>query len=310
VHEPGLIQGRYIGAAELDEIRRLLADHPNWSRFRLSRQLATLWHWCNPAGQLKDMAARTLMQKLHQRGWIELPPPRGSQPKRLCQSAAAEMVPIELSAISESLGALLPLTISELSTAGKVADRSLFGALLRQHHYLGHRGCVGQNLQYLVRDRQGRPLACVLFGAAAWQCAQRDHYIGWDSQTRQRHLNFIISNTRFLLLASAPQLASHLLSQIARQISPQWQSKYGHRVYLLESFVQRDRFLGTAYRAANWVCVGQTKGRSRQDQPNGGRYQLPLKDIYLYPLHPRFRERLHGKPTSDPNDHCEHPQKS
>jgi len=177
--------------------------------------------------------------------------------------------------------------------------------LLRQHHYLGHRGYVGENLQYLARDRQGRPLACLLFGAPAWQCAQRDHSIGWDGPARHRHLHLITNNTRFLLLpwVEVPQLASHLLSQIAGQISPHWQRKYGHRIYLLESFVQRDRFLGTAYRAANWVCVGQTQGRSRQDQPDGTHSHLPIKDIYLYPLHTRFRELLQGKGTSaDPQN--------
>jgi len=310
VNEPGLIQGRQIGTSELDEIRRLLADYPDWSRFRLSRELAHLWQWRNPAGQLKDMAARTLLRKLHQRGWIELPPPRNSPPRRMHETADAEILPIELSPITEPLSALLPLSVCELSTAGTAAERALFAGLLQCFHYLGHRGFVGENLQYLVRDPQDRPLACVLFGAPAWQCAQRDHYIGWDSQARQRHLNFITNNTRFLLLSSVPQLASYLLGQIARQVSHDWERKYGHRLYLLESFVQRDRFLGTAYRAANWVCVGRTKGRSRQDQPNGAHYQRPLKDIYLYPLHPLFRELLQGKLPTQPAKPSEQPWNS
>ena len=143
----------------------------------------------------------------------------------------------------------------------------------------------------------------MLFGAAAWQCADRDRHVGWDAPTRAQHLHLLTNNTRFLIPAwvRVPHLASHVLSQVTRRLSRDWQSKYGHSIYLLETFVQRDRFAGTCYRAANWVCVGQTKGRSRQDQANGTHYQVPLKDIFVYPLHPRFREWLQGKlPTQTP----------
>jgi hypothetical protein len=170
--------------------------------------------------------------------------------------------------------------------------------LLRQQHYLGYRSWVGQNMQYLVGDRHGRPLACVLFGAAAWQCAARDRYLGWASGVRAHNLHFIANNTRFLVVswARVPHLASYVLSRVAQRIGRDWQAKYGHPLYLLETFVQSDRFAGTAYRAANWVRVGQTQGRTRQDRPDGTRQQAALKDIYLYPLHRRFRQHL-----QDPN---------
>lgn len=257
------------------------------------------------------MAARTLLLKLHQRGWIVLPPRRSLPLQSIKRPTRTEILPVESPAIIEPLSRLLPVTLTELSTGGTPTERRLFSALLCAHHYLEHRGHVGENLQYLARDPQGRPLACVLFGAPAWQCAPRDEYIGWDGQARPRHLHWVTNNTRLLLLpwVKVPQLASHLLSQIARQISPHWHRKYGHRIYLLESFVQCDRFLGTAYQAANWVRVGQTKGRSRQDQPDGGHSHLPIKDIYLYPLHPRFREWLQGKGTStNPSPHSHSPQ--
>lgn len=141
----------------------------------------------------------------------------------------------------------------------------------------------------------------MLFGAAAWQCANRDEYIGWDAATRCQGLHLIANNTRFLIppWVRVPLLASHLLSRIAGRLSRDWQGKYGHPIYLLETFVQRDRFAGSCYRAANWLRVGQTKGRSRQNRPDGRPYRLPLKDIYLYPLHPCFRQRLQG--------HCAQP---
>jgi len=156
----------------------------------------------------------------------------------------------------------------------------------------------------LVCDAQERPLACLLFGAAAWQCADRDRYLGWNSAQRAQNLHLLANNTRFLIPSwvVVPHLASHVLSRIARRLNHDWQRKYGHRIYLLETFVERGRFAGIAYRAANWVCVGQTQGRTRQDRPDGSRYQTPLKAIYLYPLEPHFREGLRGDSVLIPMD--------
>ena len=300
--EASIIQGRQIGAAELDQVRHLLASHPDWSRRRLSEELATLWNWRNGAGQLKDMATRTLLLKLEQRGWLELPPRRITPSNRMRHKGLPQPgLAAPQASVTGPLQELLPLHITECSHADQASgQRSLFDALLHQHHYLSHRGSVGENLQYLVRDARARPLACVLFGAAAWQCAARDHYIGWDNGVRVQHLHLIANNTRFLLLpwvVGVAHLAGHVLSRITQRVSPDWQAKYGHPLYLLETFVQADRFTATAYRAANWVRVGQTKGRTRQDRPDGTRHQAAIKDVYLYPLHRHFRQHLQGQPT-------------
>jgi hypothetical protein len=306
VNEAAIIQGRSIGAAEVQQIRQLLAEHPDWSRWQLSRELARRWSWCNGAGQLKDMAARALLLKLEQRGWIELPARRRTPSNRMRHKRLAEPegAPPQ-TPVTGPLKGLQPLTIGECSRVDltAVSQRALFDSLLHQHHYLSHRSSVGENLQYLVRDAQARPLACVLFGAAAWQCAARDRHIGWDSSTRAQHLQFIANNTRFLILpwVRVPHLASHVLSRIVKRLSHDWQTKYGHPLYLLETFVERDRFTGAAYRAANWVCVGQTKGRTRQDRPDGTWYQTTIKDVYVYPLQRGFRRHLQGQaPTPSP----------
>jgi hypothetical protein len=301
----GVIQGRRIGPGEVRQVQQLLAEHPDWSRWRLSRQLAACWNWRNGVGQLKDMAARTLLLKLEQRGWIELPPRRMVPANRMghkrlpTPGLAAPQPPVR-----EPLKRLLPLLISECSRGDNIpGQRALFDALLHQHHYLSHRSSVGENLQYLVADTQGRPLACVLFGAAAWQCASRDYYLGWDSSARAQNLPLIANNTRFLILpwVHVKSLASHVLGRVAGRLSEDWQAKYGHPIYLLETFVQRERFTGTAYQAANWVRVGQTKGRTRQDRPDGTWHQAAIKDVYLYPLHRRFRQYLQGQTA--PSNH-------
>lgn len=297
-----VIQGRRIGPAELAQVKSLLALHPGWSRYRLSRELARLWEWRSASGQLKDMAARSLLLKLEQRGWITLPACRWASPNRMRHKRLPSLGgTFHPEPVQAPLSALRPLSLSEVS-AGPAAERALFEGLLHRYHYLSHRSPVGENLQYLVRERAGRPVACLLFGAAAWQCADRDRYIGWDRATRGAWLHLVANNARFLILPwiEVPGLASHLLGRVSRRLRADWQRKYGHPVYLLETFVETGRFAGTCYRAANWRRVGQTKGRTRQDSAEGKHLQVSCKDVYLYPLIPRCAERLRAAlPTSN-----------
>jgi hypothetical protein len=184
-----------------------------------------------------------------------------------------------------SLSALRPLQIQVVGP--KQPDYHRFHQYLSGHHYLGHRGPVGENLGYVIRSCAGVDLACLLFGAAAWQCAPRDRWIGWSAEQRARGLSCIANNSRFLILpwVRVAHLATHILAQIARRIDADWQRRYHHCIYLLETFVQPDRFRGTCYQAANWVRVGQTTGRTRQSQRHrDNAVHAPVKDVYLYPL--------------------------
>jgi hypothetical protein len=184
---------------------------------------------------------------------------------------------------------LLPLSIEIVRGKDSLA---LFCHLLSRYHYLGYRVTVGENMRYLIRDKVGRPLSCVLFGSAAWKVACRDQYVGWTKESRERNLWLVTNNMRFLVLpwVRVAHLASHVLGRIVRRIEKDWVERYGHPVLLLETFVDTSRFRGTCYRAANWRYAGQTKGRSRNDRYNDLR--VPVKDVYLYPLTPHFRERL------------------
>jgi hypothetical protein len=192
--------------------------------------------------------------------------------------------------IDAVLAQLRPLGVS-LVRAGS-PDQRLFNTLLERHHYLGHRRTVGENLGYLVRDAQGREVGCVLFGSAAWKCAGRDAWIGWDRRSREAKLGLLTNNTRFLILpwVRVPHLASHLLGCVARRLSADWQEKYGHRIVAVETFVERERFRGTCYRAANWVRVGATQGRTRNDRDR--RIRSTVKEVYLLALDPNFRRQL------------------
>jgi Domain of unknown function (DUF4338) len=152
---------------------------------------------------------------------------------------------------------------------------------------------VGENLKYLIQSSTGEDLACLLFGAAAWQSAARDRFIGWSAAQRAQGLGQVINNTRFLILpwVKVAGLASHILSRAVRRLSQDWQGKYGHPVWLVETFVDRDRFVGTAYRAANWQRIGQTQGRGRQG-PDPRVRSTSIKEVFVYPLHRHFRQRL------------------
>lgn len=283
--EAKTIQGRRIGGIEIDEIRGLIEQNPGWSRRRLSEVLAERWQWYAASGQLKDLAARTLLGKLDDRGLIVLPPRRRAPVARRSDAGRELFDSLPVEPVMASLSSLRPLQIQVVGP--KDGDYRRFQSYLRQHHYLGHRGPVGENLAYLIRSRAGVDLACVLFGAAAWQCAGRDRWIGWSTAQRVQGLPFIANNSRFLILPSVvvPHLASHLLSQIARRIDQDWQKRYGHPLHLLETFVQPDRFRGACYQAANWIYVGQTTGRTRQNQrQRDNAVHAPVKEIYLYPL--------------------------
>lgn len=286
-----VVQGRTLSSENLEHIRSLLVVQPPLNRRRISIELAQKWNWRTAIGQLKDMAARTLLLKLHRRGIITLPPcrkrshpapPPVPQPWLFQEPAPTP--------IQEPLSDLTPLRWDVISA--RHPQRKIFSALLARHHYLGYGGPVGENIAYLVRDRHDRPLACLLFGAAAWKTHPRDLWIGWDPLIRQRRLPFVVNNSRFLILpwVRVPHLASHILARSTRRLCMDWQTKYGHPIYLVETFVDHERFRGTCYRAANWVHVGQTQGRSRQDRTRT--LHVPIKDVYLHPLSSRFREEL------------------
>jgi len=284
-----VIQGRCITPSDVALIRKLLTDNPSWNRSLLSRELCERWDWRNEKGRQKDMACRTLLLKLERLGEIRLPPRQRPSPNARRNRQITD-VPHNSSPIANDLRVLRPLKIAPLVAADK--DAPLFKFLLHRYHYLGHRNCVGENLKYMIRDQSGRLLACMLFGSAAWKTKSRDAFIGWDRQTRERNLPFLSNNTRFLILpwVRVPHLASHLLAQICRKLPGHWMEKYGHPIHLLETFVERDRFLGTCYRAAGWIHVGATAGRSRNDRDQ--MLSVPIKDIYLYPLSKNFRGRF------------------
>jgi hypothetical protein len=170
-------------------------------------------------------------------------------------------------------------------------DSRLWNEYIQRYHYLGHKPLPGAQMRYILFSQE-QPIALLGFGAAAWQTAPRDRYIGWSHEQRKRNLPLIVNNARFLILpwVQSKNLASMLLAKVARVLPGHWQEIYGYRPVLLETFVEKPRFQGTCYKAANWAPLGQTKGRGKLGP--AGKHSVPIKDLWVYPLDRRFREVL------------------
>ena len=287
------VQGRCLSRSELAELQVLIDEHPHWSRHGVAKDLCARWGWRTLAGRLKTFAARSLLLKLAQRQALRLPPVRQAMRRSPwglgrpeLRPASAPLPPL----LETSLGSLQPLQWQLGGHGSQERERAL--AYLRRHHYLGCNRPVGTHLLYLVRDAQERDLAVHLVGAAAWQCAPRDRYIGWSGAERAAGLSRIGNHSRFLILpwVRVPHLASHLLGGLVRRLAADWPAQHGWRLELLETFVETGRFKGVAYQAANWQPVGLTTGRTRQEKEH--RPQAPHKSVWVYPLSQRFREGL------------------
>jgi len=283
-----IIQGKKI-QPDIQYIKQLLADNPSWGRSLISLELCRQWDWRNHNGQYKDMACRNLLLKLERAGCILLPERQRKYMGR-SHKRSYEFVPHLTEEIDGDLKIFGPLQIT--SVAQYPDDNDLFNCLVSEYHYLGRGNIAGENIKYIVRDHTSRPLACLLFGSAAWKVQSRDSFIGWDHERREVNLCYMANNSRFLILpwVNIPHLASHILSRVSKRLSSDWREKYGHPVYLLETFVDRTLFRGVCYRAANWVLTGQTKGRTRNDREHS--IKTSIKDVYVYPVIRDFRKRL------------------
>jgi hypothetical protein len=276
----------------MDWIRRLMAAEPKLNRAQLSRRVCSELHWLRPDGRSKEMSCRVAMLRMERDGLIALPRPEkgngnGHTRPRLT-TASDPKEPLSLPA-----RAVTPLEFRPVVTPG---DSLLWNELIERYHYLKYKPLPGAQMRYLIFH--GSYLLAVLgFSAAAWKVAPRDRFIGWHDGQRRRNLHCIVNNSRFLILpwVEVRNLASCILAAAAKRLGNDWKERYGYEPVLLETFVERSRFRGTCYRAANWIHVGDTQGRGKLDRQHRG--LSTVKHIYLYPLHKSFRQKL--CPTPD-----------
>jgi hypothetical protein len=274
-------RGRVVTTEDILFIRAFIAAHPEASRRRLSALLCEAWQWKQANGALCDMICRGLLLMLHRAGEIELPVVRQTSLNPFVRRERPQQLPlIDRTPLSCPLGQLGPMELTQVRRTGQ---EPLFNSLIEHHHYLGYEQPVGEHLKYLVWA-QNRPIACLAWSSAPRHLGSRDRYIGWSAEARRRNIRFIAYNTRFLILSwvTVPHLASYLLGRMARLLSQDWERRYGHPIYFLETFVDPERFRGTCYRAANWVMLGRTTGRGKDDHTN--RPNRSIKEVLGYPL--------------------------
>jgi len=282
-------RGRALSADEVQFIRDLISEHPRASRWRLSKMLCERWGWCHANGTLRDVYARGLMLALHREGHIELPARKQAprehpgQRRRPPTDILVDRRPIH--------GALSELGSLSFRQVRRCVEEPLFDGLIESHHYLGYTQPVGEHLKYLVYAAE-RPVACLAWSSAPWHMGPRDRFIGWTPAVRRRNLHLLAYNTRFLILpwVQVRHLASHILGRMARRLSADWDALYGHPIYYLETFVDRERYAGTCYRAANWRYLGRTTGRGIKNKTH--KVMLSMKDVLGYPLGRDFRRKL------------------
>jgi hypothetical protein len=285
-------RGRIITDADIDFIRKLVVENPAASRWRLSKKLCEAWNWVQPNGVLRDMLCRSLMLELDRAGHIQLPPVRRKIQNYLAPRLAERKKPapwiIDTTPLCATLAEVRPL---EFRQVRRTWEEPLFNYLVERYHYLRYTQPVGEHLKFLVYAL-GRPIACLAWSSAPRHIGPRDRFIGWSAEARRRNIRFLAYNTRFLLLPfiRIEHAASHILGCMARQLSQDWERVYGHPVYYLETFVEPERFRGTSYRAANWIFLGLTTGRGKDDHTN--RPNRPVKEVLGYPLCKEFRRLL------------------
>jgi len=285
-------RGRRVSPSDVEFIRELITSNRGSSRRALSKKLCEAWGWTQDNGVLKDMVCRGLMLELHRAGHIELPPVRQVPNNPLARRRRPEPVEIDSTPLRSSLADLLSSAGSlKFRQVRRQRDEPLFNGLIEMHHYLGYTQPVGEHLKFIVTAGE-RPVACFAWQSAPRHLGPRDRHIGWSAEARRKNIRYVAYNSRFLVLPwiEVRYLASHLLGRMARMLPAEWERVYGHPVYFAETFVDPARFKGTCYRAANWVVLGQTTGRGKDDQTH--RANRPIKDVLGLPLTRRFRARL------------------
>jgi hypothetical protein len=285
------IRGKLITPSDLELIRHLLLTEGHLGRSHLSRQLCRLWDFRQANGAYREIACRDLLRQLEQRGLITLPAPLKKARQIGYRNQTFLPSSLDTSVVEGRLDHFSSLQVELVS---RTSHEQLFNSLIGAYHYLGYGQGTGEQLKYVI-SCQERPLAAIGFSAAALRVACRDRFIAWDEQTRQKNLHLVVNNHRFLILpwVRIRNLASWILARVTRRLCDDWRARYAHDIVLVETFVEKNRFHGTCYRAANWLWVGNTAGRGRNDRFSTT--VLPIKQVYLFPLTRDFREHCHAQ---------------
>jgi len=283
--EPLIIRNREITDQDLRFIQAIVHEHWDKGRTHISSILCQEWNWVQPNGRLKDMACRELLLTLHRKGLLDYPPPRCIPRNR---KRVVNKIEVDTTPISCNISELGPVQVKMVRHTDL---EPIYDSLVDQYHYLGYVQIVGNHLKYMAFAGD-IPVACIGWGSAAWAVESREEFIGWTKPVKNKNLHFVMNNTRYLVLpwVVVKCLASKVLSLNIKRISADWLKIYHYPLYMLETFVQQNKFKGTCYKAANWIHVGETKGTSKKGHKHLKHGKI--KDVYLYPLDKNFKKIL------------------
>jgi len=281
-------RGKVVTSGDVAFINHLIGENPSDSRWALSKKLCRAWNWVQPNGALKDMVCRGLMLELHRAGHIRLPAKKRRVNNPFVNRTKPAKVRIDQSPVDGKLSEIKPLQFCQVR---RTVSEKLFNSLIEHYHYLGYCHPVGEQLKYIVYSQQ-RPIACLAWSSAPRHIGCRDRFIGWSAHSRKAHIDLLAYNTRFLILpwVQVRCMASHILARMAKMVCNDWQAIYRHPIYYLETFVDKQRFAGTCYKAANWIYLGDTTGRGKNDHTN--KVNRSIKAVWGYPLNKHFRTLL------------------
>jgi hypothetical protein len=281
-------RGKHVSSEDVAFIQTLIDQNPHDSRRRLSVKLCQAWNWRQANGALRDMVCRGLMLSLHRAGHIRLPDKKSHPKNPFVDRKKPSEVKIDQSPINGRLSQIKPFTYEQVR---RTPAEQLFNSLIEHYHYLGYCHPVGEQLKYIVYW-QKRPIACLSWSSAPRHIGCRDRHIGWSQRLRKERLHLLAYNSRFLILpwVRVKYLASHILARMARILSADWQAVYSHPIYFLETFVDKQRFAATCYKAANWIYLGDTTGRGKSDQTH--KQNRSIKAVWGYALSKSFRAKL------------------
>jgi len=283
------LSGRKFTAQEIQDIQETI-ESCGLSWHELLHTICEHLKWVTPAGQNKVGSCAKALTMLEAEGLVRLPA------KQACKGSKQTIALGEGTEPEEEVrGTVRDHAPVQLQPVGSKERMRLWNEYVERYHPLGYKRPFGAHQRYFIEGKGGRRLGCLLFGPSAWALAERDEWIGWSVRRRAQRLNWVVANSRFLILpwVRVRNLASTALALAAARIGKDWQERYGYAPVLLETFVEPKQYRGTCYQAANWIRLGMTAGRGRMDRHT--QYLSSPKILYVYPLTPDFRARLRGQ---------------
>jgi len=270
----------------VEYIRKLLESKEFVNRTQLAGFLCEHCKFHDGRGNQQLSGCLKALRELEAAGRFTLPlaqkQPGRSSPRRLDEAVE------EPKQVPGKAGAIRDLQIILVCTDEHMR---IWNELMIREHPRGAGPLVGRQLRYLIGSYHGW-LGALGFAAPALQLRDRDRWIGWTLEQRREKLHYLVCLSRFLIRPGVvcQNLGSRILGLSVSKLVEDFTVRYGYSPLLVESFVDTTRFLGTCYKAANWIHIGHTQGRGRQDRDR--KAEESIKEIYVYPLRKDFRHQM------------------